>query len=492
MIFHWRRGSLFTSNPPKVESIRATVSIPLLGGPGRKSVIRLAGGVLLVLTNLMVLAGQQAPGKDPEAAFQTNPVVVARVRELIARVKGQNVVDALFAAEELAEIGKPSVPALLAVLEDENQKHRYFAASALGDIGPDAEAAVAALVRATSVPDPELREGAVEALGKIGAKREVALPALRKCLSDASGGVRLAAAAAILQYEPHNPEAAAELIAALMDANPGVRTSAVKSLGRHRSVAKGAVENLTKAVNDAQPGVRKNAIELLGELGPDAKGAVETLIEVLNDRDVFVRTTAIDSLAKMRMTARPAVPALTALLKQANVPLSPEAQKIIDEAARLLKMSTLSSINVALHAAMALEEIEPGKTPARQLLTAMIKDEKTDFWDRLDAAVYLATTTADKTALEVLIAHVRHTDQGARSKVAHALARLGRAEAAAPLAEDLTFDNQPVRIRAAAALGKLGPAARSAIPALVAASENPFDAALRQEARRSLSAIQQK
>ena len=194
----------------------------------------------------------------------------------------------------------------------------------------------------------------------------------------------------------------------------------------------------------------------------------------------------------MGQTARSAVPALTALLSQTSVPLLPEAQKVIDDAAKFLKMSPGGGINVAVDAALALERIEPGKTPARELLLATLQDKKTEFWYRLDAAAYLATKSDNKTALELVIAHVQHSDQRARSQAANALVRLGRPEAVPQLIEDLKFDNQRTRLGAAAAPGKLGPAAKSAIPALVAASEQLFDAALRKEARKSLEGIQKK
>ncbi|MFC2172183.1 HEAT repeat domain-containing protein, partial [Acidobacteriota bacterium] len=268
--------------------------------------------------------------------------------------------------------------------------------------------------------------------------------------------------------------------------------SAVQSLGRHKRVAKTAIESLTKAVNDDHPNVRKYAIGLLGELGPDAKVSIKTLVAVLNDRDPFIRSAAIESLGKMGPEARPAVPALTALLTQTNAPLTPEAQKVIERAAKALNRSPGEGINLAVAAAIALEQIDPGKTPARELLMASLKDKKTELEYRVDAAGFLAVKAGDKTALLMLIEHTKNRDRTARRKAAYALARLGRSEAVPPLIEDLSFDNHNTRLEAAAALGNLGPAAKTAIPALVAASEQPFDAALRKKARSALEKIRKK
>ena len=69
-----------------------------------------------------------------------------------------------------------SVPALMKALADPDQITRQFAARGLGVFGPDARAAVPALLEMLKLPDSSLRDRAIEALKQIDS--EVAAKAL--------------------------------------------------------------------------------------------------------------------------------------------------------------------------------------------------------------------------------------------------------------------------------------------------------------------------
>ena len=121
---------------------------------------------------------------------------------LIDVLKGGDPLSRWFAAEALGNIGvkaKAAVPELTAILAPKDavpnapngKRSTAFrfppygpavaAAHGLGGIGPDAAAAVPALVDALDAPDHTLRRAAVEALGKIGAGAAGASRTLSGC-----------------------------------------------------------------------------------------------------------------------------------------------------------------------------------------------------------------------------------------------------------------------------------------------------------------------
>ncbi|MGH7140348.1 MAG: HEAT repeat domain-containing protein [Pirellulales bacterium] len=88
------------------------------------------------------------------------------------------------AADALARIGDPAVPALIDTLRDPDQSIRAHAALALARMGPKASPAVPELILALDDPDREVRQAAARALGQIGPDAEEAVPALIKALKD--------------------------------------------------------------------------------------------------------------------------------------------------------------------------------------------------------------------------------------------------------------------------------------------------------------------
>lgn len=88
------------------------------------------------------------------------------------------------AADALARIGDPAVPALIDTLHDADGGIRAQAARALARMGPKAAPAVPELILALDDPDMDVRQGAARAIGQIGPAAEEAVPALIKALKD--------------------------------------------------------------------------------------------------------------------------------------------------------------------------------------------------------------------------------------------------------------------------------------------------------------------
>ena len=82
------------------------------------------------------------------------------------------------AADALARIGTPAVPALVEALHDPKPRVRELAALALARMGPEAETSVPELIVALQDPDLEVQRSAARALGQIGPHADEAIPAL--------------------------------------------------------------------------------------------------------------------------------------------------------------------------------------------------------------------------------------------------------------------------------------------------------------------------
>jgi HEAT repeat protein len=117
------------------------------------------------------------------------------VAELIEMLRNGSLSARQSAAGLLGRCGRsalPAVPALVDALQEDGALAR-LAAAALGDIGPDAAAALPALGAAARFGKPELRRRAILALGDIGGAEE----SLLRALTDVDDTVRRAASLAI-------------------------------------------------------------------------------------------------------------------------------------------------------------------------------------------------------------------------------------------------------------------------------------------------------
>jgi HEAT repeat protein len=183
-------------------------------------------------------------------------------------------------ADAIAAIGPDAVPALLEGLKDKEGVVRASCARVLSRIGPDAKAAVPALIRTLREPkeDPLVRECVAEALGSIGPAAREAADALHELLDDEDDCSR-AAAFALVAVGADAKAAVPELRRALKD------------------VADFGLQQAPDA--EATAGLRVRAALALSLIGPDAKAATPELLALLKDRSVRVREAAAFALRKI-------------------------------------------------------------------------------------------------------------------------------------------------------------------------------------------------
>lgn len=342
--------------------------------------------------------------------------------------------------------------------------------------------------------DASTREAAVLELGTTGAAREAVTPLVRAAV-DVERGVRVAAVAVLDRGEPKWPElleadAIKLLVSALDSRFAEVWQQAVVLLGRVGGAAVPALCNELPYARDAH---QLTILRALARIGPPAAPAVPELTHTLASEFDHVRREAAGALAAIGLAAEPATAALTAALADRNSDVRLACARSLARIGSpagaavpaLLQLAADHVPAVRTAAGEALAQVGPGAVPA--LAEAVAERDAA----RLRAALHRHSELSDwwsrpwppgvsREPLKVL----RNVDwffqysedELARVELVHAAAlkALGRigpeAAVAVPAVTAALADaSRDVRASAAEALGRIGSAARTAGPALAGA-----------------------
>jgi HEAT repeat protein len=287
---------------------------------------------------LAARARDDSPRSRLESPPERPPVPV-----LVQRLASSRLLDRETAARELGERGPAAAPAaaaLAAMLDEPDADLRAAAATALGAIGG---AAFGVLVGKLDSPSVRTRRAAAEALGRIGPSAGESLSVLSRLLADADDAVRASAVEAIgtIAADPkadpsRRDESFRKLVPMLHDRSRIVREATVRALVRY---GRAAVAPLVAHLADPEdePAV---ALGGLNRLGPDAEPAIPALVGILKAGDDLDRVEARDVLVKV---GRPALTAVLTLLRdrglsasvkrvalEALVDLEPRPEEVVD------------------------------------------------------------------------------------------------------------------------------------------------------------------
>lgn len=189
----------------------------------------------------------------------------------------------------LVEMGHPTVPPLIAALNDQNHQVRSNAARALGKLSD--VRSVESLITALNDPDPRIRGNIGRALREMG---DIAVPALINALQNQESATIRHVVARELR-EIGDTRTLQPFIIALKDEDENVRREASVALGRLKDTQ--AVEPLINALQDDAPSVRRSAAMALGTLG-DSR-SIDALFLLLKDEDRLVRQSAKSALKRI-------------------------------------------------------------------------------------------------------------------------------------------------------------------------------------------------
>jgi len=122
----------------------------------------------------------------------------------------------------LIKIRQESITPLLALLEDTHSTNWYEAALTLRHVGTNAEAAVPLLVSALQSTNVGVRQYALFALGGIASRPDLAVPALIGCLQDKNAGIRRNAIDALCKFKGAKEQIVPLLLSRMQDADNNV------------------------------------------------------------------------------------------------------------------------------------------------------------------------------------------------------------------------------------------------------------------------------
>jgi HEAT repeat protein len=391
-----------------------------------------------------------------------------------------------YAAESLKIVGRPAESAVLKALERGRATTRIRACDLLSLDGQATwgPKVLPALARALKDPEDAVRKSAAYALLNRDDKVKPVLPLLVPVLKDSNKEVRAVIAVILAKYSSDPGEAlsvAVELLAE-SESNEVIFALAMMSLGQADPVH---VPFLRKSLGHSKENVRLTVIHVLGHAGT---AGIPVIIEAFKNPDVKVRQAAVgiplglpDVRLEGGLAERMVVPAYVAALRDSDKDVRVCAVAGLGRAAAnaaaavpaLIQAMDDQELAVRKGTILALGRIGAAAKPA---LPRLIKE--------------LENAPADRpTAKQIadLIADVDSDSFSTRSKSTQELERLGRL-AVLPLRQALAknpslegrrrlsalltkLDTQEAELGVAAvgALEGLGPQARGAISALVAA-----------------------
>jgi HEAT repeat protein len=326
--------------------------------------------------------------------------------------------NAAFALGKLGSAAESALPSLKKHLKGDDARVREAAAVALGEIAKDSLKAkddttlVQALADLLKDSEPLVRRSAAHALGNFGPGAKNAQAALEATLAkDTSPAVRQNIAWALGRI---GPETISSLILALRDTDPIVQREAANSIGRFKDeIARKAMPELLACCKVKNSGVRNAALNvLINILQEKDTEAVAGIIEALNDSDLEVRQNAALALSAIGgKGALPAIPILVDALKQkgnkdvrrqaaiAIYNIGPDAHEAVPT---LIQALAGEDPEVRANAAFALGGIGTRADPAVPHLVKILANSKEKNSARVEAAMALARIGPVPAAVEAI------------------------------------------------------------------------------------------
>lgn len=341
-----------------------------------------------------------------------------------------------FVARAQAEFDASQIPQLVKALDDENV--RYGASLALARLGKEA---VPALRKSLTVGTPGQRVWSAYTLGEIGPEARAAVSDLTKSLENKrENALRAAAAQALGKIGPEAASGTKALAGCLRDDNPQVRQRAAEALGRIGPSAGKATSALIAALKDHA--ARAEARTALIRIGEPTMDAVQ---KALKDDSVRFDAAAVLMKIAVEKARESQVDQPTASdLKSLQLVLFDPNRSPADRATAAAALATLGEDGFAL------------------LISAFEEPAIAEI-----AAAAFAEVGAE--AVPPLIDALQHKQPGVRGAAANALGHIGPAASKSipALVRAMKDEDHDIRYRAVRVLDRFGAKAAPAVPDLV-------------------------
>jgi HEAT repeat protein len=369
------------------------------------------------------------------------------------------------------------IPALLDALADKDSSVRTRARDILLSFGKSAQPHLNDRLRGK---DEAMRLEAVRLLGKLGRDVRSSARFLLPLLKEAPEPVQLETVFALanMGYQPK------EAVPLLIESQKNkLSEQGILLLAGHGRAARSAASVLGQALTTADARVRAAAAYALGQIGPD-KESLPLLLECLKDKDVQVRRQAAAALAQAAFAQDRVVPLLIQALDDAAIHgaalVSLARLKSVAAVPHLIKVADAAKDEDGRAAYIALlGNIGTGANEAvpwliKQLQTSQRRLEIIEALGRIKSAA----------AVEHLTPLLRKDATGAVAALA-----VWRIEVAPGALKFLLdgLNHQDMKADCMRALGRIGPPARAAVPALIETLKGSSDLSLRAAAAQALT-----
>ncbi|PQO26448.1 HEAT repeat domain-containing protein [Blastopirellula marina] len=215
-----------------------------------------------------------------KALTESDPTIVIYFREAIVSLGAKATprlakaleneglrMHALAILRQLGPDAKAAIPALIETLKVDNEDVQSETLMVLGGLGETAAPATEAIAKSLASSSDEVKQSALYALGSIGSAAKPTIPQIAPLLDSDVEFTKVAAGWAIAHIDPISPsapKAIAVLTAALSEGSDLVRLEAAKSLGMFGEQASSAKDALSKsAKSDESDAVRAAAADAL-------------------------------------------------------------------------------------------------------------------------------------------------------------------------------------------------------------------------------------
>jgi HEAT repeat protein len=425
-----------------------------------------------------------------------------------------------------------AVPRLITLLDGPSADVRDSAIAALGNIGAGAKGSIPKLVALAKGSSGSARTASLKALEQIGVETAVGLPLALAALKDKDLAVRQAGLDLLLRLDPKHKDllpAALELLK-----NQASRSAAMAFLGRMGAGAALAVPRLVEILEDPNDSTCREAADALGQIGSPAKEAVGPLLAQLGRADSSLCSSVITALRLIEADPRTTVGKLVEFIKTNRTNFAVHAAATVvgeygprgaEAATTLLDLlrDPTTTAYVQSAAGIALVRVAPGRARKEGLaeLRRMIQSDTTC----MDAArALLLLDETDKEALEAVQRWLKSTSPNMRGSACWTLAQVegagkrllggiralladshysvrgpaawavwritGDPKEGMPTLQTMLADRAQLYSRTFAAylLSELGPAAKPALPALLAARNDP-DSYVRRQVEQAIKKV---
>lgn len=404
---------------------------------------RLVWILIIGMVMLFNAAGAQTPRADERP-----------LTHWVAKLRSGSLLERRDAAQRISEIppgDTTTVPALVAALEQrQDYDLQTNAAGALTRIGPQAKAAIPALIRALKAPDQEdnsIRQQAAAALAQIAIGSPEAL--IVSFQAEKNEAVLQGLLHAFAYMKTSDPRVLARIRLILIERGErpdSLKDQAITTLYSMRHpIQPWLLENIRSAKSW---GLKKALIEVLGDIQfsldkkPASAEVIAVLLEAAHDPHHEVAWKAFEGLGKSNVA-------------------DPEVRRALVRALRNTTANTLV-ISAAVETAAALF---PHDRELAAAVASWLERRDQVVANNMDEALVQFGSVSVPAIVEIV---QRSPVSDAKVAGAALLARIGIAAPAAvsALRAQLASSNELVRRASAAALSELGPAALAAIPDL--------------------------